>query len=238
MQHSLRRLVSKTQWNLDKNEPTPFDALTEYDRIVGEQCRENKTWRRIALASMSAFFICIGVLIYAINLPKTVPLVVLVSEWGEARYVGDVSKLSYHGTKIPEIAIHYQLRKFLINMYTIPQDAEVLRSNLKDCYTALTTASSVKLSSILKQANPFDNFGSVNRTVNIETILALSANSYQIDFVVTSSRPDNSRITKERMRGVFTTALLEPAAEDQILNPLGIYITNFDVSIIGGMIKS
>ncbi len=229
----MRRPASKTQWNLDKNEPTPFDALTAFDRIVGEQCRENKTWRRIAVIAISAFFICIGVLIYAINLPKTVPLVVLVSEWGEARYVGDISKLSYHGTKIPEIAIHYQLRKFLINLYTIPQDAEVLRSNLKDCYTALTASSAGKLSSILKAANPFDNFGSVNRTVSIETILALSSNSYQIDFIVAASRPDNSRITRERMRGVFTTALMEPAKDDQIHNPLGIYITNFDVSPIG-----
>jgi len=223
----------KTQWPLELNEPTPFKGLSEYDRIIGEQCKENATWRKIAKLSMTAFFLSLAVVVYALTLPKERLLVVTVSDWGEAKYAGDVSKFNYQNIKVPEIAIQYQLRKFIINMYSIPQDAEVLRSNLRDCYSALTSTSAAKLSNQLRENNPFDDFGSVNKTVEIETVLQLSKNSYQADFITRTSRPDLSDVESTRMRAVLTTKLMEPPKQDQILNPLGIYITNFDAAPIG-----
>ena len=224
----------RTQWPLERNEKTAFNTLDEYDRIVGEQCKENKTWRRIAVLGICAFFASLVVLVYALNMPKTVPLVVTVSDWGEAKYVGDISKYSYTGIHVPEIAIQYQLRKFIINLYTIPADATVLKANYKDCYSALTRTSSDKLSKMLQETNPFKDFGSINRTVEIESVLALSQNSYQVDYFVTTERRDASESKKERMRAVMTTKMMEPPKEDQVLNPLGIYITNWDVTTIEG----
>ena len=69
----------------------------------------------------------------AINQPKTVPLVVTVSDWGEAKYVGNVSRNNWQGIKVPEIAIEYQLRKFVTNFYAISSDPQVLKNNLNEC---------------------------------------------------------------------------------------------------------
>jgi type IV secretion system protein VirB5 len=104
---------------------TPFNPLTRYDRIIGEQCRESATWRRVAITAMAAFFLAAGILIYAVRLPKTVPLVILVSEWGEAKYSGDISHFTYGNIQVLEIAIQYQLRKFVNNLFTIPGDADL-----------------------------------------------------------------------------------------------------------------
>lgn len=229
----MRRIFIKTQWVTDQNEKTPFNPLKEFDRIVGEQCRENQTWRKIAILAILSFFVSLGIIFYALNLPKTVPLVVLVSEWGESKYIGDISKFSYHGTVVPEVALQYQLRQFITNLYSIPLDAAVLRSNIEKCYSSLTGKSAPKLSALLKADNPFNDFGVLSRSVLIESILSLSKNSYQVDFIITSAQFDGKILKKERSRAIFTTALLEPSKEDQLLNPLGIYITNFDFTLIG-----
>lgn len=161
-------------------------------------------------------------------MPKTVPLVITVSDWGEAKYVGAVSNYSYTGMRVPEIAIEYQLRKFITNRFSLPYDRSVLRNNLKDCYASLTRESATKLSAELRMNNPLNEAGKKSVTVDVESVLKLSAQSYQVDFIVLTSDTSGYVNIRQRMRGVLAVKLMEPAEEDQVLNPLGIYITNFD----------
>lgn len=210
---------------------TPFNSmLSEYDRIIGMQNKENRTWRIIAIVSMSAFFISLGLLLYAIRLPKTVPMVITVSDFGEAKYVGEVSKLSYDNIQVPEIAIQYQIRKFIINLRTINSDANVMKQNVKNLYTMVTQVSSQKLSNLLREENPFADFGKFKRTVLIESLLKLSDNAYQVDFIETRSTATGMIMDKVRYRAIISTELLEPADNVKIENPLGIFISAFDIS--------
>jgi type IV secretion system protein TrbF len=228
-------IKQKTSWQLDKNLPTPFDAGQEFDRLFGEQCKQTDFARRIAVISLfAAFIISLTSIVYAINRPKQAIIPVVITDWGEAKYAGDISKMSYQHIRIPEIAIQYQLRKFITNMYSVPADADVLKDNLRDCYASLTAVAAQKFSNILKQDSPLKEFGSKNVTVSIESVLSLSADSYQVDFIVNTARPDNSYQTHDRLRAVLTTQLLEPAKEDQIKNPLGIYISGFDIAPVEG----
>lgn len=221
-------------WTLSKSKTTP---LEQYVNLVKEEKRQSARWKYFALVSFGCLVASLGVLIYAINLPKTVPLVITVSDWGEAKYVGAVSNYSYNGIKVPEIAINYQLRKFIINRFSIPYDPHILRTNLQDCYSALTRESAAKLSSEIKTDNPMRQYGKKIVTVEIETILKLSAQSYQVDFLIITADSRGQINGRERMRGILAVKLMEPPAEDQILNPLGIYITNFDFTHIKEVIK-
>lgn len=224
-------IKQKTSWQLDKNPTTPFDAGQEFDRLFGEQCKQTDFARRIAVISLfAAFIISLTSIVYAINRPKQAIIPVVITDWGEAKSAGDISKMSYQHIRIPEIAIQYQLRKFITNMYSVPADSNVLKDNLRDCYASLTAVAAQKFSNILKQDSPLKEFGSKNVTVSIESVLSLSADSYQVDFIVNTARPDNSYQTHDRLRAVLTTQLLEPAKEDQIRNPLGIYISGFDIA--------
>lgn len=213
---------------------TPFNSmLKEYDQIIGMQNKENRTWRIIAIISMSAFFVSLGLMLYAIKLPKTVPMVITVSDFGEAKYVGEVSKLSYDNIKVPEIAIQYQIRKFIINMRTINSDSDVMKQNVKNLYTMLTSISSQKLTNILREENPFNDFGKFKRAVLIESLLKLSNDAaYQVDFIETRSTMTGTIIDKVRYRAIISTQLLEPAEKMKIENPLGIFISAFDISKI------
>lgn len=209
-------------------ESVKFSNLYLYKKI----CDLNKTqmhkWKLLALGSLVIMLISLCIMFYALNLPRTVPLVITVSDWGEARYVGEVNKLSFQGLKIPKIAIEYQLRRFITNRFNISTDANVIRGNLKDCYSCLTSNSAQKLSEELKADNPLKLVGKLIKNVEIESILTLSKNSYQVDFIITSSSLTGRMVETERLRGVLSVETLEPNEEDMKLNPLGIYITNFD----------
>ena len=74
--------------------------------------------------------------------------------------------------------------------------------------------------------------GQVIRTVDVESIIKLSQKSYQIDFVVTEQERSGKVKGRTRMRGVLEIEFLTPAAEDMEKNPLGIYISNFDFTVV------
>lgn len=200
----------------------------EYDRIIGLQNKENKTWRIIAVASLSFLFLSLLLLLYAIKLPKTIPMVITVSEYGEAKYVGNVSKLSYSNMKVPDIAIQYQIKRFVTNMNTITSDAQVMRQNIRDCYNMLSGDAGLKLSNILKNDNPFDKFGDIKQSILLESILQLSPQSYQVDYIQSKITMTGIVTDRTRYRGIISIALLEPPEDKKIENPLGIYISDFD----------
>ncbi|MDR3337987.1 MAG: hypothetical protein LBT16_12370, partial [Treponema sp.] len=52
------------------------------DTVNGLAQKNARMWQIIALVSLSSFFISLGLLIYTVNLPKTVPVVVTVNPEG------------------------------------------------------------------------------------------------------------------------------------------------------------
>lgn len=212
-------------WKFEKSKNEPLEI---YEDLVNKDRRTQNKFRIMAYVSLAGFIMAIAALIYALNLPRTVPVLVTMSDWGEAKYVGEINKLSYQGIKVPEIAIEYQIRKFVNNYFSIPGDPDVLKKNLIDCYSCLTSETADKLSSQLKEDNPLKNYGMVRKTVEIESLLSLSKNSYQVDFITKTTNERNQNIITTRMRGVITVILLEPDNDDKILNPLGIYLSSYD----------
>ena len=216
--------MKQTSWVLNKSKNSPLEI---YQELVNRQKKTENRWKVFAYISIGGFILSMCCLVYAVNLPKTVPVIVTLNDFGEAKYLGEV-KVNYSGIKVPEIAIEYQLRKFVTNKFTIPGDREVLKNNLKDCYACLTSETAAKLSSELKDHNPLKDVEVIRKKVKIESVLNLTKNSYQVDFIVTQSNPYNMNIVEEKYRGVLTTTMLEPNDEDKILNPLGIYIKAYD----------
>jgi hypothetical protein len=91
--------------------------LERADTIDGLAQKNVRMRQIIALVSLSSFFIALGVLIYAVTLPKTVPVVVTVNPEGEAGYVGKIDKSSYGKTAVPDIAKEYQVKRLLTKMH-------------------------------------------------------------------------------------------------------------------------
>lgn len=222
--------MEQTSWLLSKNGDTPLELYEEY--IKGE-ARKERRWKILSLISTGGFVASMLMTFFALSLPKTVPLVISVNEFGEQKYLGDVSKYSYNDIKVPKECYEYQLRKFISNTYTLPNDFTVLKTNLKENYSLLTNSSANKFNILLDELNPRKDFGKRLASVEFVSILSQSKNTYQVDFIVTRTQNNGNVKTKTRMRALISVELMVPNKQDIEVNPLGIYITNFDFVEIG-----
>ena len=231
-------MKEKSSWTLEKENETPFDrTLSRYDTIIGEQCRENRTWRLIAVISMAAFFVSLFVMIWTVlkdtQEKRYVPMLIALSDVGEATYFGEVNRMNYSSLEIPENAVEFQIKDFVEKAYTIPKDSHVLRNNLTKCYSALTSQSGNKFTIEMQKENPLEKFGTCLRSVQIESIIKVSKNSYQVDYFLRETTMDSSQtLSNKKIRTVFTIELTEPAEEDRQKNPLGIYIADFGSTVL------
>jgi type IV secretion system protein VirB5 len=207
----------------------PFGrAEKAYGDLLAEERKGKDRWRRAAFISQGFVVLCACILWYAVSLPKTAPLVITVAPWGEAEYRGDVSGLSYWNAQIPETAIQYQVREFVRELRGISGDSEVLYQNITRCYARVTEKCNRKMTAELREEDPFSLVGREKRTVTIESVLRLSTHTWQADWIENTAGGANTG--RRRMRGVFTVELLEPQAKQRVLNPLGIYIDDYDVT--------
>lgn len=223
--------MEQTSWTLSKNDKTPLSLYEDFKKSEEKKARRYNVIFWIAIFGFIASMIMVG---FALSLPKAVPLVISVSDFGEAKYLGDVSRYSYNSIKVPIECYEYQLRKFISNCYTLPSDFSILKKNLNENYSLLNSTSSNKYNIFLNELNPRKDFG--KKLVNVEfvSILNQSKNTYQVDFIVTRTQKNGDLKAKTRMRALITLELMVPSKEDIENNPLGIYVTNFDFTEIGG----
>lgn len=223
--------MEQTSWLLSKNGDTPLELYEEFKK---SETRKERRWKILSLISAGGFVASMLMIFFALSLPKTVPLVISVNEFGEQKYLGDVSKYSYNDIKVPKECYEYQLRKFITNTYTLPSDFTVLKTNLKENYSLLTSSSANKFNILLDELNPRKDFGKSLASVEFVSILSQSKNTYQVDYIVTRTQNNGNVKTKTRMRALISVELMVPNKQDIEVNPLGIYITNFDFVEIGG----
>lgn len=223
--------MEKTSWLLSKNDKTPLSLYQDYKKY---EARKERRWKTLSLISTAGFIASLLMVGFALSLPKTVPLVISVNEFGEQKYLGDVSKYSYNELKVPKECYEYQLRKFISNAYTLPADFTVLKKSLKENYSLLTSSAAQKFNIFLEQQNPRKEFGKKLVSVEFVSILSQSKNTYQVDYIITRTQNNGQLKERKRMRALITVDLMVPQKSDIENNPLGIYITNFDFTEIGG----
>jgi type IV secretion system protein VirB5 len=208
----------------------PFERGEKaYGDLLENERKGKGRWRQAAFILLGCVALSFGILWYAVRLPKTVPLIVTVAPWGEAEYRGEATGLSYQNAQIPEIAIQYQVREFVMELRGISVDSEILYQNITRCYARVTEKCNRKMTTALREEDPFSLVGKTRRVITIETVLRLSTQTWQVDWIESNSGTDSMT---HRMRGVFTVELLEPSAKQRVLNPLGIYIDDYDFTEI------
>ena len=209
--------------------PNPFhgDGDKAYADLLLDQIKEKRWWRMIALFSLLMFAINLCFFIYAVRQQKTVPVLVNVMPSGESHYLGEVRQSG--SLQVPEAAIHYQVRKFITSLRSVSTDYQVVYDNIDDCFHMATSTYAPVMRQMLNANSPFDLFGKIRRTVAIETVLNITARSYQVNWTETVLDASSAqRATK--MRAVVTVRLIAPTDATIRRNPLGIYIENVEMT--------
>lgn len=213
---------------------TPFNPqLEHFDFICGQIIKENRIYKYVVVMACLSFFISICITIFAISRPDSIPVLVTMNDFGETRYVGEVTKKNYQGFNVPENAITYQVKKF-INLYkSLSTDKIIAKKNVENLYHMLTSTSAMKYSNLIKENNPFKNFGESTNEVFFETEpLKISNDTYQVDYKIRRRSLDGYVLNDIRERAVISIKTLEPASDDIKENPLGIYVVDFDIKEI------
>lgn len=210
---------------------TPFNpTLEHFDLICGHLISVNKVYKFIAIISVLAFFVSIGISMYAISQPDSIPVIVTMNDFGEAHYVGPVTRQNWQHYNIPENAVTYQVKNFIDLYYSMSTDGIVMKKNVNKTYHVLTAITAQKYARYIKDEDPFLDFGSKTREVQFDTEpLNLSNNTYQIDFKIITKNLEGYITSSLPYRAIITTKTLQPNEEDLKDNPLGIYITAFDM---------
>lgn len=214
---------------------TPFNPqLQHFDMICGQVMKENGI---LKLALVVLLFIIavlsIGISFFLTKRTQVIPAIVTMNDFGQAQYVGEVSRKNFQNFNIPEVAMTYQVKDF-INIYkSLSSDKAVVKRNIEKAYHLLTAVSASKYSTLLREDNPYKDFGDHTREVEFETEpLKISKDTYQVDYRLITRTLTGVIIKDIRQRAVITIKALNPTEEDIQDNPLGIYITDFDIKDI------
>ena len=195
--------------------------------------RENRWLKTVNLVLVFVIAVLsVGVVFFLNKRIQIVPALITMNDFGQTQYIGEVRK-NYQNFSIPEIAVTYQVKDF-INLYkSLSSDKEIVKKNVEKVYHLLTSVSSSKYSTLLRENNPYKDFGDYTKEVIFETDpLKISKNTYQVDYKIVK-RTMLGQVTEEiRQRAVISVKTLKPVEEDIKDNPLGIYITDFDIKDI------
>ena len=217
------------------NEGNNSTAFTQDDRnlevadtINGLAQKNARMWQIIALVSLASFFISLGILAYAVNLPKTVPVVVTVNPEGEAVYAGKIDSSQYGKTNIPDIAKEYQIKRLLRCMYQWIIDSDAQRAYVVEAMSLVQQAAIKELDTFFRSNNPFTNLGERTRSIMIESPLKQTDKTWVVYFTTIEKNRSGYETKRIRWSALINLDLYEPSSE----NPLGIYITNFDIKSV------
>lgn len=214
---------------------TPFNAnLKEFDEFIGESRRREKAWRRVAMLLLGFIFISAIGWLYVSSLPREVPYVIEVQPWGESKYLGGVGQAQNGAISISEASWRYYLRKFIEYTRQISPDRQVTLSNLGEAYSMVTQTGSGVLTNMLKTEDAFAKIGGNHREVNLETLIKVTAKSWQADWVEVVLDATGEERSSTRKRGIYTVLQGQPDEKQLKSNPLGIFVDSFQIQDIAG----
>lgn len=198
------------------------------DTINGLNQKNARMWQIIALVSLSSFFISLGIIAYAVTLPKTVPVIVTVNPEGQAVYVGRVNRSMYTSSTIPEIAKTYSIKRLLTTMHLWVIDRSAQQLYIEEAFSLVQSGATSQLDIFFKANNPYTNLGKFTRSIEIEPPLKQTDTTYISYFTTTEKNTDGYTTKISRWSALINLELFETTES----NPLGLYIISFDIKLL------
>jgi len=197
-----------------------------YGELLQDKINEMKWWRNIIGVGVLFLSLLNLILFFSTaSRQRTVPVLINVMPNGETQYLGEVRQGQ---VQVPEVAIVFQVRRFITNLRAVSTDGQVLYTNMNEIYAMVTSNYEPVLTGMLRANNPFDLVGRQRRSAEIESIIRITQDTYQVDWADVILEGANRRST--RMRALVTVKLLPTTDQSVRTNPLGIYIDNMEMT--------
>lgn len=202
-------------------------ARYEWNERYGSYVRAATAWRSIGLVSMTMAVIGFGYALYQSTQVKLVPYIVEVDQLGNSAAGGFPAQIEYADERV----VRAMLGQWVTNFRSITPDTVVQTGYINRTYAMLRRQdpSTEKVNAWFRNNSPFDQAREKTVSVEINNVVALSNQSYQIDWTEIERDRQGRELRTRRWRGVATVTLSPPQDEAIIrLNPIGLYLADFD----------
>ena len=202
-------------------------ARQEWNERYGSYVRSAIAWRIIGTTAMAIAIIGFGYGLYQSSKVKLVPYVVEVDKLGAAVSAGFPEQIEYADVRV----VRATLGNFVTSFRSITPDAVVQKQYIDRTYALLRTSdpSTEKVNAWFRGNSPFEKAKSSTVAIEVNNIVALSNQTYQIDWTEYERDRKGKETGTRRFRGIATVTLTAPQDEATIrLNPIGLYVQDFD----------
>ena len=158
---------------------------------------------------------------------KLVPYIVEVDKLGNTVTGGFPAQIEYADERV----IRSMLSAWVATFRSVTPDTVVEKGYIDRVYALLRQAdpATEKINAFYRNNSPFERARTTTVSVEVSSIVALSSQTYQIDWSEVERNRTGKELQTKRWRGVATVALSPPQDEAVIrLNPIGLYLKDFD----------
>ncbi len=202
-------------------------ARQEWTERYGSYVKAANAWRIVGVTSLALALVSTSYALYQSTQVKLVPYIVEVDKLGSAVNAGFPAQIEYADPRV----VRAVLAGFVTNFRSVTPDAVVQKQYIDRVYAMLRTTdpSTEKVNGWFRSASPFEKAKTATVSVEVNNVVPLSTQSFQIDWTEFERDRKGKEIATRRFRGVATVVLIPPQDEAVIrLNPIGLYLKDFD----------
>jgi type IV secretory pathway TrbF-like protein len=202
-------------------------ARQEWSERYGSYVQAARAWRIVGILGLAMAVIGFGYAMYLSTQVKLVPYIIEVDKLGTSVTVGFPEQIEYADARVVRAA----LGNFVTSFRAITPDAVVQKQYIDRTYALLRTSdpSTEKVNAWFRGNSPFEKAKSLTVAIAVNNIVAISKQTYQIDWTEYERDRRGKETGTQRFRGIATVTLTAPQDEAIIrLNPIGLYVRDFD----------
>ena len=202
----------------------------EYDDRYERLAKNAASWRRIAFFMLTLLCVSTGVALWMAQTVKVVPFVVQVDRHGYEIAV----QLAEARNAVDDRIVMARIADFVSNTRSVYSDAPAMMAFIERAYNSVESSSAAhrKLDAWFRENNPFTKQEQVT-SVTVHSVLQASPDSnvtWQAEW--SEKTYDRGMLKDERFyKGTFIVEFRSPTnIADIMKNPLGIFVSDFNVS--------
>lgn len=202
-------------------------ARMEWNERYGSYVKAASAWRIVGITGMLMAVIGFSYALYQSTQVKLVPYIVEVDKLGTAATAGYPQQIEYADPRV----VRATLGSFVTNFRSVTPDTVVQKQYIDRAYAHLRSSdpATEKVNAWFRSNSPFDRAREKTVAIEVNNIVPLSNQSYQIDWTEYERDRQGREIATRRFRGIATVTLTPPQDEAVIrLNPIGLYLKDFD----------
>lgn len=221
----LNRLLRRRPAETDAPDARLARGRREWDDRYAGLAHGKRNWQLAALGLLAIDGLLTAGLIHLASQSRVSPFVVEVDRLGQAVAFGPAEQLR----KTDERLIRYQLNLFVRDVRSVFSDAEVQKTVINRAYGHAKDGALGFLNDYFKKSNPFLREAEGTVTVQVQSVLRLSASSWQVQWRETQLAPGGRVVSETAWQAVLGVELTPPETTDVLLvNPLGLYVTEIN----------